>query len=200
MRNLETAAILGSAAALALSLGACSSGTTASTTSETETSETSTSAGTTSESTSSKESSSTKTVVAPDVTAEEAVDIALERVPGVVVGIELEGRKGDPMWEVVVRSEDGAGTELKIDATTGEILKEESEDLSKAQEETPKLTALEAADIALKAVPGTLKEVELELEDGVLIWEVKLRDENSDKYKFEIDADTGEILKQEKRD
>ena len=191
MKNLKTVAVLGSTVVLAISLGACSGGTT-STTTETGTSETASSAGTTSESSAS--------TVEPKVTAEEAVQIALKRVPGEVVEIELEGHKSDPVWEVVVRGEDGAGSELKIDALSGEILKEKSEDLSKGQEETPKVSALEAIDIALEAMPGTLKEAELELEDSVLIWEVKVRAENSDKYKFEIDADTGEILKQEKHD
>ena len=191
MKNLKRVAVLGSTVVLAISLGACSGGTT-STTTETGTSETASSAATTSESSAS--------TVEPKVTAEEAVQIALKRVPGEVVEIELEGHKSDPVWEVVVRGEDGAGSELKIDALSGEILKEKSEDLSKGQEETPKVSALEAIDIALEAMPGTLKEAELELEDSVLIWEVKVRAENSDKYKFEIDADTGEILKQEKHD
>lgn len=56
-----------------------------------------------------------------------------------------------------------------------------------------------AVEIALAAISGTVKEAEFEIEDGQSIWEVELVNADKEMYELEIDANSGEILKQ-KRD
>ncbi len=48
-----------------------------------------------------------------------------------------------------------------------------------------------AVAIALQNVPGTPVAVELEREDGVLLWDVEILDNNQQVMEFEIDAMSG---------
>ena len=54
---------------------------------------------------------------------EQANEIALQRVPGVVVKSELEFDDGMLIYEVDIRTAEGHKYEVKIDAVTGEVLK-----------------------------------------------------------------------------
>lgn len=53
-----------------------------------------------------------------------------------------------------------------------------------------------AVDIALQNVPGTPISVELERENGVLLWDVEILDNNQQFMEVEIDAISGEVLQQ----
>ena len=57
------------------------------------------------------------------VSMEQANEIALQRVPGVVVKSELEFDDGMLIYEVDIRTAEGHKYEVKIDAVTGEVLK-----------------------------------------------------------------------------
>lgn len=63
-----------------------------------------------------------------------------------------------------------------------------------------KITAADAMDIALTAVPGAVVELELEVDDGVLIYEVSVIGKSHETVVLEIDAGTGEILEREDDD
>ena len=57
------------------------------------------------------------------------------------------------------------------------------------------VTAKQAIDIALAAVPGQVHEVELEREDDRLVWEVELvASQDNKEYEILISATSGEIL------
>lgn len=140
------------------------------------------------------------TVVDGPIDPARAAEIALERVPGTVVGIEAERKRNAEIWEVIVRGEDGSGTELYIDRTTGEILDQSSERLSRAQRETPAISVVDALDIAFSAVPGTLIEIDLDTERSTLQWEVEIQADAGGRFEIYIDATTGDILKQEQDD
>lgn len=57
------------------------------------------------------------------VTEQQAIDTALARVPGQVLGTELEDEDGVIAWEVeIAATTDGSEHELTIDATSGEVL------------------------------------------------------------------------------
>lgn len=56
-----------------------------------------------------------------------------------------------------------------------------------------------AIAVAKAAAPGKVMEAELELEDGKLIWEVKVMGEDRTRTKLEIDTTTGEILEQKSK-
>ena len=59
------------------------------------------------------------------------------------------------------------------------------------------LTIDQAMSIALKEVPGKVTEVEIEKEDGKLIWEVSVLDDQNQTFELEIDANSGEVLEKE---
>ncbi|NYF25356.1 PepSY domain-containing protein [Sporosarcina sp. JAI121] len=57
------------------------------------------------------------------ITIDQAMAIALERVPGQVVKAELDYEDGMLVYEVDVRTMEGYKYEVKIDANTGAVLK-----------------------------------------------------------------------------
>lgn len=65
---------------------------------------------------------------APTLTAQEAIEIALKEVPGLVEEVELEDEDGVPVFEIEIVSADGLETEVEIDALTGDVLEIESDE------------------------------------------------------------------------
>lgn len=61
------------------------------------------------------------------------------------------------------------------------------------------ISEVQAKEIALKEVKGTVSKVELETEHGVQKYEVYIKTP-TDMYEVEIDATTGKVLKVEKED
>jgi len=60
------------------------------------------------------------------LSAQDAEAIALATVPNSsIVAIDRSTERGRAIWEVVVRNPDGTGTEIYIDARTGEVMKRE---------------------------------------------------------------------------
>jgi len=57
-----------------------------------------------------------------------------------------------------------------------------------------------AVEIALATIPGVVKEAEFEIEDGKSVWEVEIVNAAKEVYELEIDANSGEILEQERDD
>ncbi len=62
------------------------------------------------------------------VSADQAIQTALQKVPGIVVEVELEEEKDHKvMWEVEIVTADEKLMEVYIDAKTGEVLEVEEE-------------------------------------------------------------------------
>ncbi|MDW0110732.1 PepSY domain-containing protein [Sporosarcina aquimarina] len=57
------------------------------------------------------------------VSMDQAMQIALQQVPGQVVKAELEYDNGMLIYEIDIRTSDGHKYEVKIDANTGNVLK-----------------------------------------------------------------------------
>ncbi|KKI91680.1 hypothetical protein WQ54_13240 [Bacillus sp. SA1-12] len=59
-----------------------------------------------------------------------------------------------------------------------------------------------AQGIALKRVPGNIQDVDMELEYGVMFYKFYILTEDSKRFKVEVDATSGKILrvKQKKQD
>lgn len=142
------------------------------------------------------------------ISMEKAKAIAENKVPGATItSIELEHELKGSIYEIEMYL-DGYEYDLKLNATTGEgisVCKEQDDDLingvvtsntlNKADLSAVRLTEIEAQTIALQQVPdATTKKIELEEEDGQLIYEIELRKENIE-YDVEIDAITGTVLK-----
>ena len=53
----------------------------------------------------------------------------------------------------------------------------------------------QAMQIALQQVPGQVVKAELEVEHGIVIYEIEIRTHEGHKYEVEIDANTGNVLK-----
>jgi uncharacterized membrane protein YkoI len=61
-------------------------------------------------------------VLATGISADDAIRLALEQVPGVATDVEIDINDGRPFWEVDVRSLDGDLYDVEIDAVTGRII------------------------------------------------------------------------------
>lgn len=130
------------------------------------------------------------------LSAAEVIDKALGEVEGDVLSLDRED--DDSRWEVLVRASDGAGTEVWVDPTSGDVLDQRSENVpSEARDGAPKFTAKEAVEAATSAVAdGTVTDLDIDRERGKVVWDVVV-EANGAETDVQIDAASGEILKQE---
>ena len=140
------------------------------------------------------------------ITEQEATKIALEKVPGTVNEVELENEDGLIVYEFEIVGEDGSEQDLDVDAKTGEIVKveaddDENDDFSQADlAKQAKITKDEASENALEQVPGTVTEVELDDENGLVVYDVEINAEDGTQQSVEVDAKTGKIVNVELED
>ena len=138
-------------------------------------------------------------IAATGLTASQAIDIALGVIPdGAVVDIGQGWERGSSYWDVIVRSPDGSAVELYLDAATGDVLEQSpTRTPLLAVDGAPAVTAQQAVDTALEAVPGgTLIEADLDREGNRLIREIIVRGEGG-RSEVYVDATSGELLKVE---
>ncbi|TMW71272.1 PepSY domain-containing protein [Alteribacter natronophilus] len=57
------------------------------------------------------------------------------------------------------------------------------------------ISAQQAMEIATSEVPGQVVDVDLDQENGMLVWEIEIITPQGIKYEVDIDANTGSILK-----
>lgn len=134
-----------------------------------------------------------------DYLSREAVrKIALKQYPeGVIEDMDLEWKNGALIYEIEIE-QNGKEADMVIDAKSGEILwnKQEGSDGKPVQtKENNTVIGLEKAKkIVLEKAPGaTIKECELDDDDGVKYYEGELY-KNGVEYEFKLDAKTGKIL------
>lgn len=63
----------------------------------------------------------------PDLSKQEAKDVAAEHVGGTAQSVALEQENG-PVYEVIVAQDDGASKEVEVDGDSGEVLEVEKAD------------------------------------------------------------------------
>lgn len=134
------------------------------------------------------------------VNAGRAIDIALGVAPGAVVQLEQGRERLRPAWEVLVRSDNGSGTEVYVHRTTGEIVNQEQDEQVPvlARNGAPAFTASQAVAAAESTISGgSVIELDLGLSGTRTVWEVDVYRSGAPNMELEIAADTGEILKQE---
>jgi len=124
------------------------------------------------------------------LTEEEARAIALERVPGEIIRLELDD---DDEYEVKILL-DGVRYELEIDTFTGEVREadQDDDDFTAETGTNPGISLEEARRIALEKVSGTI--IEEERDDDSYDFEIVL---DGRKYEIEINAATGAVEKYE---
>ncbi|RBP64390.1 putative membrane protein YkoI [Alkalibaculum bacchi] len=145
------------------------------------------------------------------LTEKGATKIALEKVPGTIKEVELEDEDGTIVYEFEILSTDGTQKDVKVDAQTGKVIKleadneeneeekDEEENQAKLAKQT-KITEEEATKTALKELPGTVKEVELENEDGTIVYEFEILSTDGTQNEVKVDAQTGKIVRVEADD
>ncbi len=90
-----------------------------------------------------------------------------------------------------------AGSALAGLALTGALMGAVS---AQTAAETTGLSEEQAIEIALLEVAGDVQEVELEKEDGMMVYEVEILNADGQEFEVEIAADTGVVLEVEAED
>lgn len=131
---------------------------------------------------------------------EEAFRIAFENYNGTLVSFEFEREDNGPLYEIEI-AEDGTIYVIEIEATSGEIIDTEEDELD--DDFNPEWGELigheEALNIALQRVDGMLVEFELGEDEDTYIYEIEVREMRRE-YELDIDAYTGEVLGSEVED
>ena len=114
------------------------------------------------------------------------------------------------VYEIEVLSTDGIEQEVKVDAQTGEVVRvevddEENEEKDDAQNQAElakqaKITEDEAINAALEKVPGTVNKVELEDENGTIVYEIEVLSTDGTEQEVKVDAQTSDVIKVEAND
>ena len=135
------------------------------------------------------------------LTHEDAVNAALKEVPGSTVrSSELDTDRGKAVFEVEVTDEKGNVHSILIDAKSGETISI-IQGVPADRLSSVKITREEAASKAQTAAGGgTAAENILKFDDGKLKYEVIVITDSGSAYEVEIDAVTGDILKQQTAD
>jgi len=134
------------------------------------------------------------------LTIAEVKEIALNEFPGVIKELELDKDDGRLGYDIEIKNENGEEAEMEIDAYTGEIFKMELEmkPNSQGSKQLPNdiLSVTEVSEIALNEFSGKVKEIELDEDDGRLLYELEIKNKGKE-AEMDIDARTGEILEME---
>lgn len=96
---------------------------------------------------------------------------------------EAEADEQDPSYKSSVTAPEGEG--------------QSEADESKALESLATITADQARDAALAAMPGTAGQVELENENGNVVWSVEVTGADGTVTEVKVDAGNGDVLAQE---
>jgi uncharacterized membrane protein YkoI len=125
------------------------------------------------------------------------VKAALNQKDGKIVKLEYKSEKKTGVYEFDIETPDGKAWDVECDAKTSKVTEIEEE----VKKDDPRFVALakvteEAAKAtALAKHPGTVVEVEYELEsDGKASYEFDILEADGEEVKVEVDATTGKIV------
>ena len=117
---------------------------------------------------------------------------------GDIIKLEKLIVSGKPFYEFEIKDANAMEWELMCNAKTGKITETESEVNSvndEAFKKNAKLTEKEALDIVLKVHPGTVREVEYEIEqNGDASYEFDIVNDKGVQTKVEVNAANGKII------
>ena len=134
------------------------------------------------------------------ITATQAIEIALGKVNGAPVEVELEKEDGKLIFVVEVDTGNGI-TEIEIDTSNGDVIEveEEDDDEDGINHTLVGITLEQAIDIATAEVPGDLIEAELDNENNMLLYEVAIGTADG-VLDVKLDAEDGTVIKIETDD
>ncbi|GAB2828837.1 hypothetical protein GCM10022221_29120 [Actinocorallia aurea] len=137
---------------------------------------------------------------APDVTAEQAISKAMDKVQdSKVASASLEGEEGSQSWDILVLDKDGKWQTVMVDATSGDVTgpkaasSETTAKMSTAVKDA-KITATDAITKATEKQPGTVKELKFHEKDGKGAWMVEVVDDQGAEHEVVVDATSGEAV------
>jgi uncharacterized membrane protein YkoI len=132
------------------------------------------------------------------VAVETCRETVLAEHPGRIVKLEFKTERRTPLYEFEVLGADGITWELDCDAFEGKIVQVAREVPSVEDplfKVKAKISEQEARTIALRAHPGTVLEMEYEIEaNGDASYEIDIRSGEGMEIKLEVDAASGAIV------
>lgn len=141
---------------------------------------------------------SAESAMAADQGLESCVQAVKKEKAGELVKLEKLNAAGKISYELELRDVNQAEWEYICDADTGKITERESEvndSNTLVFKSKAKLTEEDAKVVALKAYPGTVEEVEYEVEEnGAASYEFDIVNDKGVETKLEVDAATGKII------
>lgn len=125
------------------------------------------------------------------------VHAALSKHDGKIVKLEMKSEQKIAMYEFDIESADGTAWDIECNVKTSKVTEVEQE--VKADDAKfkalAKVTEADAKATALAAHPGTVAEVEYELEpDGKASYEFDITEADNEEVKVEVDATTGKVV------
>lgn len=125
------------------------------------------------------------------------VKAALTKHDGKIVKVEYKSEKKAGVYEFDIETPDGKAWDIECNAKTGKVTEVEEE--VKADDAKfkalAKVSEADAKATALAAHPGSVVEVEYELEpDGKASYEFDILEADGEEIKVEVDATTGKIV------
>ena len=136
--------------------------------------------------------------LAADQGLENCIQAVKKEKPGDLIKLEKLNISGKGAYELELRDNNRQEWEFMCDAETGKLTEKESEVSdrnSQAFKKNVKVTEEDAAAIALKANPGTIQEVEYEIEEnGGSSYEFDIVNDKGVETKVEVDAASGKII------
>lgn len=141
-------------------------------------------------------------VAANSYAADQGLEACIQAVKkekaGDLIKLEKLNVAGKGVYELEVAGANQAEWEFLCDADNGKITERETE-VASADDQTfkknVKISEEEAIAIAVKAHPGTVQEVEYEVEEnGASSYEIDIADDKGIETKVEVDAASGEII------
>jgi uncharacterized membrane protein YkoI len=140
----------------------------------------------------------TMAAAAKPVLLDVCVDAVMATKKGKIVKLEGKTEQGVHIYEFDVRGDDGEQYDIECDAAAGKIVEIETEVASAKDPRfaaKAKVSQAEAEKTALAAYPGTITEVEFEIEpNGDASYEFDILMADGKEMKVEVDAATGQIV------
>lgn len=137
-------------------------------------------------------------VLATDLALENCIQAVKKEKAGDLIKLEKLSVSGKEAYELELRDANRQEWEFICDADSGKLTEKESEvsdPNSQAFKKNVKITEEDAAAIALKANPGTIEEVEYEVEEnGSSSYEFDIVNDKGVETKIEVDATSGRII------
>lgn len=148
--------------------------------------------------------------------------IALARVPNNegVKSTKLKTKDGILVYEFDIETPGPGHREVRVDARTGAVVANKHEDdlvgtvvsgiakgvdhvfdHDEVERAQPKISERRAREIARRQVPNApITDIDLETENGVLVWEIDLDTAGPGHAEVLVDANTGKVLRQKHKD